>query len=205
MSCVSTAARASSSGAWIWYGNTVPPSRSGTRRNAPCSWTISSSWRRLGQDLLLGVDCGAGGEIRWRTPNRGNWQMSHGSVMPMRIGGRDTYLVYAALGGVACVAASGDEAGDVLWETTAWNKHIVAPLPRPDRRTAHPADLRARRRQCPWSSWPRTGGPWRQCIRSTRASSPASSRRRCSWADTCSGCSPRTRAHTPRATGLLAS
>lgn len=80
-----------------------------------------------GKDLLLGVDC-ASGEIRWRTPNPDRWQMSHASVMPMEIAGVSTY-VYAALGGVVCVLATGDGVGQVVWETTAWDKRIVAPCP----------------------------------------------------------------------------
>jgi outer membrane protein assembly factor BamB len=119
------------SGAFVWgmdlaheYGTTVP-----LWYTAQCPLIAGDIVviAPAGKDLLMGVDC-ATGEIRWRTPNPDGWEMSHASVMPMQFAGRDTY-VYAAIGGVVCVAATGDDAGQVLWRTTAWDKRIVAPCP----------------------------------------------------------------------------
>jgi len=106
------------------YGSTVP-----LWYTAQCPLIVDgiTVLAPAGQDLLLGVDC-ATGEIRWRTPNPAGWEMSHSSVMPMEFAGRATY-VYAAIGGLVCVAASGDEAGQVLWQSPAWDKRIVAPCP----------------------------------------------------------------------------
>ncbi len=80
-----------------------------------------------GRDLFLAVDC-ATGKVVWRTPNPGSWEMSHSSIMPMTFAGRSAY-VYAALGGIAAVAADGDRPGELLWQTAAWDKRIVAPAP----------------------------------------------------------------------------
>ncbi len=80
-----------------------------------------------GTALLIGVDC-ATGTLVWQTPNPGNWQMSHASVMPMIYQGRKMY-VYAGIGGVFGVAAEGNDVGQVLWETTEFAPSVVAPSP----------------------------------------------------------------------------
>lgn len=80
-----------------------------------------------GTALLIGVDC-ATGTLVWQTPNPGNWQMSHASVMPMTYQGRKMY-VYAGIGGVFGVAAEGNDVGQVLWETTEFAPSVVAPSP----------------------------------------------------------------------------
>lgn len=80
-----------------------------------------------GKALLVAIDCETG-EKRWETPNPGNWKMSHSSVLPYVFGGRKMY-VYSAVGGLAGVAADGDDAGKILWETSAWNHSVVAPSP----------------------------------------------------------------------------
>jgi outer membrane protein assembly factor BamB len=80
-----------------------------------------------GKALLVGVD-GATGEVRWRTPNPGAWEMSHSSIMPATIGGERQY-VYCALGGMVGVAAEGEAAGTILWQTDAWDHTVVAPSP----------------------------------------------------------------------------
>ena len=82
-----------------------------------------------GRALLIGVDA-ATGKVLWETPNPKGWGMSHSSVVPMSLGGRRTW-VYAALGGLVGVAADGDDAGAVLWETEEWNHSVVAPSPVP--------------------------------------------------------------------------
>ena len=38
--------------------------------------------------LLMGVDCESG-KVVWKTPNRGGLRMSHSSVMPMTLNGKN--------------------------------------------------------------------------------------------------------------------
>ena len=80
-----------------------------------------------GKALMVAIDC-ATGEKLWETPNPNNWLMSHSSVMPYTFGGRKMY-VYSAIGGMVGIAADGDDAGKILWETPAWNHSVVAPSP----------------------------------------------------------------------------
>ena len=80
-----------------------------------------------GKALLVAVDC-ATGEKLWETPNPNGWKMSHSSVLPFTFGGRKMY-VYSAVGGMVGIAADGDDAGKVLWETAAWNHSVIAPSP----------------------------------------------------------------------------
>ena len=77
--------------------------------------------------LMMAVDCETGKTV-WRTPNPGGWKMSHSSVTPMTVDGVKMY-VYAAIGGVVGVAAEGDDAGTILWQTTAWTHSVVVPSP----------------------------------------------------------------------------
>ena len=80
-----------------------------------------------GRALLVGVHAMTG-EVLWETPNARGWKMSHSSVMPMTFGGRAVY-VYCASGGIAGVAADGDDRGSVLFETGEFNQSVVAPSP----------------------------------------------------------------------------
>lgn len=80
-----------------------------------------------GSMLMIGVDCKTG-ETLWETPNPNKWGMSHSSVIPFTFGGRKMY-VYSAIGGLVGVAADGENVGQVLWETSAWNHSVVAPSP----------------------------------------------------------------------------
>ena len=80
-----------------------------------------------GKALMVAVDCRTGKKL-WETPNPNGWKMSHSSVMPYTFGGRKMY-VYSAVGGLVGIAADGDDAGKVLWETPAWNHSVVAPSP----------------------------------------------------------------------------
>ena len=80
-----------------------------------------------GKALMIAVDCETGEKL-WETPNPNGWKMSHSSVMPYNYGGRKMY-VYSAVGGMVGIAADGDDAGQVLWETPAWNHSVVAPSP----------------------------------------------------------------------------
>jgi len=80
-----------------------------------------------GRALMIGIDC-LTGDVLWETPNPRGWQMSHSSIVPMTFEGRRMY-VYIALGGMVGVAADGEHAGEVLWETEEWNHSVVAPSP----------------------------------------------------------------------------
>jgi len=80
-----------------------------------------------GTALMIGVDLRTGTKV-WETPNPGNWKMSHSSVMPFTFGGRKMY-VYSASGGMAGIAADGPDRGSLLWQTSAWNKQVIAPSP----------------------------------------------------------------------------
>lgn len=80
-----------------------------------------------GDVLMMGVDC-ATGEVLWTTPNEGGWNMSHSSIMPFEFGGRKMF-VYSATGGVLGVAADGDDAGSILWQSNLWNHPVVAASP----------------------------------------------------------------------------
>lgn len=82
--------------------------------------------------LLLAVDLKTGRPV-WQTPNPRGWEMTHSSVMPVRVKGRDTY-VYCGSGGVAGVDARD---GRLLWDTTDWKISIAtvpSPLALPDDR-----------------------------------------------------------------------
>lgn len=74
-----------------------------------------------GDALVMAVDLPTG-NIVWRSPNPRRWKMTHTSIVPMKLAGRDTYI-YAASGGVACVAA---DDGSILWELPDWRVNIAA-------------------------------------------------------------------------------
>ncbi|MBN2088256.1 PQQ-binding-like beta-propeller repeat protein [candidate division KSB1 bacterium] len=78
-----------------------------------------------GRALMIGVHCETG-KIIWETPNPNKWQMSHSSIMPMTLFGKKMY-VYPAVGGVFAVSASGEDRGQVLWESNRWNHSVIAP------------------------------------------------------------------------------
>jgi len=80
-----------------------------------------------GDALLVGIDLNTGEQV-WRSENPGDWKMSHSSVIPMQFYG-DTVFVYAAIGGLAGIAANGEQAGSVLFSTEEWNHNVVAPSP----------------------------------------------------------------------------
>jgi outer membrane protein assembly factor BamB len=70
--------------------------------------------------LLVALDCETGNEI-WRTPNPFGWTMTHSSIMPMTLDGRQTF-VYFGKGGVVGVDAAD---GKILWSTTDWQIEIA--------------------------------------------------------------------------------
>ncbi len=76
--------------------------------------------------LLMAVEL-ATGDVVWKTPNPRGWNMSHSSIMPMTLAGKNMY-VYAAAGGVVGVSSEADDVGTLLWEAP-WDAQIVAPSP----------------------------------------------------------------------------
>ncbi|MFA5326990.1 MAG: PQQ-binding-like beta-propeller repeat protein [Prolixibacteraceae bacterium] len=80
-----------------------------------------------GTSVMVAVDL-ASGNIVWETPNPGGIKMSHSSIMPWTFNGKKMY-VYSAVGAVLGVSAEGDDAGKILWQSTAWNHAVVAPAP----------------------------------------------------------------------------
>lgn len=81
-----------------------------------------------GEKALLAGFNAKTGEILWQTSNEMGWKMSHSSVMPMTLNGTKMY-VYAAVGGMAGVAADGENIGKILWKTGDWGATVVAPSP----------------------------------------------------------------------------
>jgi len=80
-----------------------------------------------GEQLMIGMDM-ATGEIVWETPNPDQWKMSHSSVFIANFHNKKTY-VYMAVGGIIGISAEGDDRGQVLWKTSAWNPAVVATSP----------------------------------------------------------------------------
>jgi outer membrane protein assembly factor BamB len=87
-----------------WYSGQCPLIDNGAVIAAPC-----------GNALMLAVDSETG-EVLWESPNPRAWTMTHGSLVPMEVAGKRTY-VYAASGGVVGVDA---DDGSILWEYGDW-------------------------------------------------------------------------------------
>lgn len=79
------------------------------------------------ETLMAGLDV-KNGEILWKTPNTVKFKMSHSSIMPMELGGKQTY-VYVGVGGVCGVSAEAADKGALLWSTNKWQPSVVAPSP----------------------------------------------------------------------------
>ena len=80
-----------------------------------------------GTSLLIGVDCKTG-EIVWETPNTHKIGMSHSSIMPMKLDGKNTY-VYAGIGGICGISAEPENMGEILWFFKDFAPNVVAPSP----------------------------------------------------------------------------
>lgn len=100
-----------------WHTGQCPLIENGTAVIAPAGTEV----------LMMGIDC-ATGEVNWQTPNTGQWDMSHSSIMPMSVNGVRMY-VYAAIGGMAGVSAQPGSEGELLWQTTLFDKAVIAPSP----------------------------------------------------------------------------
>lgn len=77
------------------------------------------------ETLMVAFDCANGEEI-WKTPNPFGWVMTHTSIMPMKLGERDTFVYVGKEGIVGVDAAS----GEILWSNHEW-KIGMATCPSP--------------------------------------------------------------------------
>lgn len=78
-----------------------------------------------GSALMIAVDL-ATGRVLWQTPNPKKWQMTHASIVPIRLGGKRVF-VYPASGGVVGVDARN---GQLLWDYPGWTVN-TANVPSP--------------------------------------------------------------------------
>lgn len=99
-----------------WYAGQCPLIDGGRAILAPAGPEV----------LLMAVDC-ASGEIVWTTPNPHGSAMTHSSVMPMRLDGRDLYIYCGTQGAVGVDR----ETGEIVWETREFKWHTIAPSPLP--------------------------------------------------------------------------
>jgi outer membrane protein assembly factor BamB len=100
-----------------WYAGQCPRLDGETAVLAPCGANV----------FMLGVNCRTG-VTEWEAPAPAAWRMSHSSIADGVLAGRRVY-VYAAIGGVAGVAADGPDRGRILWKTDAWKPSVIAPTP----------------------------------------------------------------------------
>ncbi len=106
------------------YGTKVPPWYAG---QCPLIDNGKAIIAPGGSALMIAVDC-ATGSVVWKTPNPRGWQMTHASIIPMKLGGQRVY-VYPASGGVVGVSPSD---GHLLWEFSGWHvktAEVPSPLP----------------------------------------------------------------------------
>jgi len=111
------------------YGTKVPPWYAGQCPLIDGDRVILAP---AGACLMMAVEC-ATGKVLWKTPNPHDWKMTHGSVVPMDLAGRKTFL-YCGHRGVAGIAA---DDGSLLWESPDWKISIAtvaSPVPLPDQR-----------------------------------------------------------------------
>jgi len=99
----------------LWFTGQCPLIINNTAIIAPCGEKI----------LMMGVDCKSG-KIVWQTPNIDHWDMSHSSIMPVLLYGKQIY-VYASLGGIVAISAEKGSEGNLLWKTKEWDCPVVAP------------------------------------------------------------------------------
>ncbi len=74
--------------------------------------------------LMIAVECSSG-DIVWTAANPDNWEMTHTSILPVKINDQAMY-VYCGGGGVAGVAK---EDGHLLWKNTDWKMRTNVPSP----------------------------------------------------------------------------
>ena len=106
------------------FGTTVPPWYCG---QCPLLQGDSVILAPGGNPLMMEVSL-ADGEVAWKTPNPGGWEMTHSSVVAMEYNGSKQY-VYCTTRGVVGVSA---EDGELLWKFPDWTIKIAtvpSPLP----------------------------------------------------------------------------
>jgi outer membrane protein assembly factor BamB len=108
-----------SSGDLVWkmdlvkdYGTTIPEWYAG---QCPLIDGDSVILAPGGNPLMMSVRL-ATGEITWKTPNPGQWEMTHSSIVPMDYRGARQYIYCTTRGVVGVNAAD----GACLWKTTEW-------------------------------------------------------------------------------------
>lgn len=101
----------------FWYTGQCPLVQDGVLVLAPAGT----------ETLLCGVDAKTG-DVLWETPNEPAFKMSHSSVMPMALGGKQQF-VYVGVGGVCGVSAEKADQGKLLWSASKWQPSVVAPSP----------------------------------------------------------------------------
>jgi len=74
--------------------------------------------------MMMAVSCETG-DVAWTTPNPKLWNMSHASIIPMKLAGHNMY-VYSAVGGIIGVSAEPDRIGELLFEVPRVG-NVVAP------------------------------------------------------------------------------
>jgi len=80
-----------------------------------------------GKALLIGVDCESG-KVLWETPNADSVKMSHSSIIPYTLLGKDMF-VYSGIGGTVGVSAEESDMGKLLWTNKEWSPAVMAPSP----------------------------------------------------------------------------
>jgi len=80
-----------------------------------------------GHSLMIGINCHTG-EVLWETPNPNNLKMSHSSVIHSVIHGHKMYL-YCAIGAFVGVSAEKETQGQILFESSLWDRNVIAPSP----------------------------------------------------------------------------
>ncbi|MEF8787671.1 MAG: PQQ-binding-like beta-propeller repeat protein [Planctomycetota bacterium] len=106
------------------FGTTVPPWYAG---QCPLLQGDSVILAPGADPLMMKVSL-AGGEVAWKTPNPGGWEMTHSSVVSMEYNGSKQY-VYSTTRGVVGVSA---DDGKLLWKFPDWTIKIAtvpSPLP----------------------------------------------------------------------------
>lgn len=78
-----------------------------------------------GSALVMAFEL-ATGKVVWKSPNPGQWLMTHSSILPVQFGGKRMYI-YCGSGGVAAVSA---DKGELLWQTDRWTIN-TATVPTP--------------------------------------------------------------------------
>ncbi|MCP4454784.1 MAG: PQQ-binding-like beta-propeller repeat protein [Planctomycetes bacterium] len=83
-----------------------------------------------GTCLVMAVDCQTG-KVLWETPNPDAWCMTHNSLLPMTLAGKDFYVYCGGSSNSGGVVGVSSEDGMVLWQTNEWRLYTNVPMPVP--------------------------------------------------------------------------